>query len=238
MAKGNMRYTLVKNNLPAAKEPYTGQFVSNGTVEIDAFANAIAKRRTNIDAATIKMVLRTGFAIIGDDIASDLTRIDTGALAFEPAISGSVATMDGALGEENEVYIAVRAKDPIKKTIGTIVPSRDTSDQSGGIRIDYIYDVGKDARGQISGMNPFRVLGRKITIGKPDLGEEMYVIDSAGEKIACSGATSEEGGQRINATLSKTPAPGKGTLVLVTAGYPDHDADLVTLKKPVTVVSD
>ena len=235
MAKSNMKYTLVKNNLPVAKEPYTGQFVSNGTIEIDAFADAIAKGRTNIDAATIKMVLRTGFAIIGEDIASDLTRIDTGALAFEPAVSGSVATMDGALGEENEVYIAVRVKDPIKKTIGTIIPSRDANDSVSGIKIDYIYDVGTDARGQISGTNQFRVLGRKITVTRPDLGEEMYVIDSAGEKIAASIGNGEEGGQRINATLSKTPAPGKGTLVLVTAGYPNHDADLVTLKKTVTI---
>ena len=236
MAKSNMRYTLVKNNLPQAKEPYTGHFVSNGTIEIDAFTDTIAKGRTNIDAATIKMILRTGFTIIGETIASDLTRIDTGTLAFEPAISGSVATMDGALGEENEVYIAVRSKDSLKKTIGAIVPNQDANDSVDGIRIDYIFDIASDARGQISGTNQFRVLGRKITVARPDLGEELYVIDAAGEKIAASVDNGEEAGQRINATLSKKPATGKGTLVLVTKGYPNHDGELVTLKKAVTIV--
>lgn len=237
MAKSNMRYTLVKNNLPLAKEPYTGHFISNGTIEIDAFADTIAKGRTNIDAATIKMILRTGFAIIGEDIASDLTRIDTGTLSFEPAISGSVATMDGELGEENDVYIAVRSKDSLKKTIGAIIPSRDANDSVNGIRIDYIFDIGNNKRGQISGTNQFRVLGRKITAAMPDLGEEIYVIDATGEKIAASIDNVEEGGQRINATLTKAPAPGKGTLVLVTKGYPDHDDELVTLKKSVMFVA-
>ena len=35
--------------------------------------------------------------------------------------------------------------------------------------------------------------------------------------------------------LMPAPAKGKATLVLKTTGYPNHDNDLVTLKKPVTV---
>ena len=57
-----------------------------------------------------------------------------------------------------------------------------------------------------SGTNQFRVLGRKITVARPDLGEELYVIDAAGEKIAASIDNGEEAGQRINATLGKKPA--------------------------------
>ena len=120
MATSNMKFTLVKNNLPEAKEPYRGQFISNGTIEIDAFADGVAKGRTNVDAATVKMIMRTAFEVIGEKIAEDLTRIDTGMLAFEPAISGSVATMDGALTDENEAYIAIRVRESLKREIAAL----------------------------------------------------------------------------------------------------------------------
>lgn len=236
MAKTNMKFTLVKNNLPAAKEPYTGQFISNGTVEIDEFAELIAKGRTNVDAASVKMILRTGFAIIAEDIAADLTRIDTGTLAFEPAISGSVAAMDAALGEENELYIAVRSKDSLKKQIAAITPSRDSNDTTDGIRIDYIYDIEANARGQITGRNEFRILGRKITVAQPQTGERIFVRDGENNSITVS-VEGEESGQRITAKLDAEPAPGKGTLIINTRGYPDHDGELVTLKKSVTFLA-
>ena len=232
-----MKFTLVKNNLPEAKEPYRGQFISNGTIEIDAFADGVAKGRTNVDAATVKMIMRTAFELIGEKIAEDLTRIDTGMLTFEPAISGSVATMDGALTDENEAYIAIRVRESLKREIAAITPSRIANETTGGISIDYVFDVEANMTGQISGTAPFRVLGRKICASHTESGEELYLIDSAGTKIDAA-VTDEDGegyGQRINAQLFSQPAKGKATLVLKTTGYPDHDNDLVTLKKTVTV---
>lgn len=237
MAASNMKFTLVKNNLPEAKEPYRGQFICNGTVEIDQFADAIAKKRTNVDTPTVKMIMRSAFELIGESIAENLTRIDTGMLSFEPAISGSVATMDGALGDGNEVYIAVRLKDSLRREIAAITPTRAGTDATGGINIDYIFDVEANMSGRISGTAPFRVLGRKISASHTESGEELYLIDSAGAKIDAA-VTDEDGegyGQRINAQLFSQPAKGKATLVLKTTGYPDHDHDLVTLKKTVTV---
>ena len=237
MATSNMKFTLVKNNLPEAKEPYRGQFISNGTIEIDAFADGVAKGRTNVDAATVKMIMRTAFELIGEKIAEDLTRIDTGMLTFEPAISGSVATMDGALTDENEAYIAIRVRESLKREIAAITPSRIANETTGGISIDYVFDVEANMTGQISGTAPFRVLGRKICASHTESGEELYLIDSAGTKIDAA-VTDEDGegyGQRINAQLFSQPAKGKATLVLKTTGYPDHDNDLVTLKKTVTV---
>ena len=42
-------------------------------------------------------------------------------------------------------------------------------------------------------------------------------------------------GQRIDAHFDPKPPKGKATLVLKTTGNPDHDNDLVTLKKTVMV---
>ena len=238
MATSNMKFTLVKNNLPEAKEPYRGQFISNGTIEIDAFADGVAKGRTNVDAATVKMIMRTAFEVIGEKIAEDLTRIDTGMLAFEPAISGSVATMDGALGDENEAYIAIRVRDSLKREIAAITPSRIANETTGGISIDYVFDVSTGEAGRISDTEPFRVLGRKISASDTESGEELYLIDSAGTKHVAkllSGADVMTHGQRIDAHFMSAPAKGKATLVLKTTGYPDHDHDLVTLKKTVMV---
>ena len=238
MATSNMKFTLVKNNLPEAKEPYRGQFISNGTIEIDAFADGVAKGRTNVDAATVKMIMRTAFEVIGEKIAEDLTRIDTGMLTFEPAISGSVATMDGALTDENEAYIAIRVRESLKREIAAITPSRVANETTGGISIDYVFDVSTGEAGRISDTEPFRVLGRKISASDTDSGEELYLIDSAGTKHVAKllgGENVMTHGQRIDAHFDPKPAKGKATLVLKTTGYPDHDNDLVTLKKIVMV---
>ena len=233
-----MKFTLVKNNLPEAKEPYRGQFISNGTIEIDAFADGIAKGRTNVDAATVKMIMRTAFEVIGEKIAEDLTRIDTGMLAFEPAISGSVATMDGTLTDENEAYIAIRVRESLKREIAAITPSRVANETTGGISIDYVFDTFTEKSGQISDTSPFRILGRNISASHTESGEELYLIDSAGTKHVAKllgGANVMTHGQRIDAHFQPKPPKGKATLVLKTTGYPDHDHDLVTLKKPVMV---
>ena len=238
MATSNMKFTLVKNNLPEAKEPYIGQFISNGSVEIDAFADCVAKGRTNVDAATVKMIMRTAFELIGIKIAEDLTRIDTGMLTFEPAISGSVATMDGALTDENEAYIAIRVRESLKREIAAITPSRVANETTGGISIDYVFDTLTEKSGQISDTSPFRILGRKISASHTESGEELYLIDSAGKRHDAKIPQQSETlnyGQRIDAYFMPAPAKGKATLVLKTTGYPDHENDLVTLKKPVTV---
>ena len=238
MATSNMKFTLVKNNLPEAKEPYRGQFISNGTIEIDAFADGIAKGRTNVDAATVKMIMRTAFEVIGEKIAEDLTRIDTGMLAFEPAISGSVATMDGTLTDENEAYIAIRVRESLKREIAAITPSRVANETTGGISIDYVFDTFTEKSGQISDTSPFRILGRNISASHTESGEELYLIDSAGTKHVAKllgGANVMTHGHRIYAHFQPKPPKGKATLVLKTTGYPDHDHDLVTLKKPVMV---
>lgn len=233
-----MKFTLVKNNLPEAKEPYRGQFISNGTVEIDAFADGVAKGRTNVDAATVKMIMRTAFEVIGEKIAEDLTRIDTGMLAFEPTISGSVATMDGALSDENEAYIAIRVRESLKRQIAAITPCRIANETTGGISIDYVFDISTGESGQISNSSPFRILGRKISASHTESGEELYLIDSAGKRHDAKLPQQSETlnyGQRIDAYFMPAPAKGKATLVLKTTGYPDHDHDLVTLKKTVIV---
>jgi hypothetical protein len=208
-----MKFTLVKNNLPEAKEPYRGQFISNGTIEIDAFADGVAKGRTNVDAATVKMIMRTAFEVIGEKIAEDLTRIDTGMLAFEPAISGSVATMDGALTDENEAYIAIRVRDSLKREIAAITPSRVANETTGGISIDYVFNISTGESGQITNTEPFRVLGRKISASDTESGEELYLIDSAGTKHVANLLSGDEvmtHGQRIDAHFMSPPSDRQG----------------------------
>lgn len=233
MAKSNMKFILVKNNLPTAKEPYVGQFVSNGTTDLDAFAAAIADGRTNVDTPTVKLVLRTAFEVIGDDIASDLTRIDTGIFSFEPAISGSVASMDGALGDANEVYIAVRTKESLRKEIAAITPSRETDD-THAMRFDFVYDISGNKRGQIKSTEVFRLIGRDISAVIE--GESVTVIDSAGVEHSAQVHNENGAGQRISAQLNEAPALGKATVVLKTYGYAPGGTDLVTLKKQAVIV--
>ena len=74
MANKTLKFVLVKNGLPTVKDPYNGQFVSNGTTALDAFAEKVCAGRTNIDAPTLKLILRTAFAFVAEDMAENVFR--------------------------------------------------------------------------------------------------------------------------------------------------------------------
>lgn len=232
MANATMKYVLTKNQLPSAKEPYNGLFVSNGTTDIDAFAEAICAERTNIDAPTMKLILRTAFKFIGEDMAENVFRYNTGDLVFEPAISGSVESMDAALGPDNEIYVAVRLAQDVIRTIGQIVPTRD-SDDAVGVRLDSILDVAPNTIGQIGDTGAFQLTGKNLSaVGD---GESIVVTDSAGTEHTALVEDTDGKGQRLTAHLVDSPAPGKATLVLTSRGYNTPDGELVTLRKNVTI---
>lgn len=233
MANATMKYVLVKNALPTAKEPYNGLFVSNGSVDIDGFAETICAERTNLDAPTLKLILRTAFKFIADDMAEKVFRYNTGDLVFEPAIGGSLESMNAALGEENEVYVAVRLAQDVVKAIGQIVPSRD-SDDSVGVRLDSVLEVGTNTIGQVGRIAPFQLTGKNLSARGE--GESIVVTDAAGASHEATVDETDGAGQRLTAHLGGGAALGKATLVLTSRGYNTPDGELVTVRKNVTIV--
>ncbi len=59
-----------------------------------------------------------------------------GDIIFEPAISGSVPAMDSPLSNENRIYVNIIASDAIKKAVGAIVPTRDSS---SAVKVQFMY---------------------------------------------------------------------------------------------------
>ena len=233
MTNMTLKFVLVKNSLPTAKDPYNGQFVSNGTTWIDGFCEKICKGRTNIDAPTLKLILRTAFAFIAEDMAENVFRYQTGLLTFEPAIEGSLPSMDAPLTDENPLVIAVRLASDFAREIGAAVPTRD-SDDVISVKIDDVLDIEADKCGQITGGKRFKMTGKNISARGE--GEGLAVAGPDGVAHPCTVVEEDGMGQRIVAEAPADADPGKGAILLTTRGYATPDAEPMLVKKLVTVV--
>ena len=234
MANKTLKFVLVKNILPTAKEPYNGQFVSNGTTALDAFAEKVCAGRTNIDAPTLKLILRTAFAFIAEDMAENVFRYQTGLLTFEPAIEGSLPSMDAPLTDENPLVIAVRLASDFVREISGVVPMRDTDDAIS-VKIDDVLDVEAEKYHQVTGGKRFQVTGKNISARGE--GESLAVAGPDGAQHPCTVVEEDGMGQRIVAEAAADADPGKGAILLTTRGYATPDADLMLVKKQVTVIA-
>ena len=235
MADRTLKFVLVKNNLPTAKEPYLGQFVSNGTTALDALCEKVCAGRTNIDAPTLKLILRTALAFVAEDMAENVFRYQTGLLTFEPAIEGSLPSMDAPLTDENPIVVAVRLAGEFVREIGAAVPSRD-SDDAISVKIDDVLDLETEVRQQVTGRCRFQLTGRNISARGE--GESLAVAGPDGVAHACPVVEEDGMGQRIVAEAPAGVTPGKGAVLLSTRGYATPDGETVQLKKQVTVLPD
>ena len=229
-----LKFVLVKNTLPTAKEPYNGQFVSNGTTALDAFAEKVCAGRTNIDAPTLKLILRTAFAFLAEDMAENVFRYQTGLLTFEPAIEGSLPSMDAPLTDENPLVVAVRLASDFVREIGAAVPTRD-SDDAISVKIDDVLDVEAEKYSQVTGGKRFQVTGKNISVRGE--GESLAVAGPDGVAHPCTVVEEDGMGQRIVAEAAADADPGKGAILLTTRGYATPDAEPMLVKKTVTVLA-
>ena len=229
-----MKFVLVKNALPTAKEPYNGLFVSNGTVGLEELTERICRGRTNVDAPTARLVLRTALGFVAEDMRENLFRYATGLLTFEPAIGGSLPSMDAPLTDANPVYVAVRLSQDLVREIGATVPARDAND-TVAVRIDDVLDLSADKVKQLTGTEAFQLTGRNISALLED--EALEIVDSHGASHAVRVTGGDGMGQRVVAAAVTAPAPGKATIELKTHGYATPDGELLHVSKPVTVVA-
>ena len=234
MANKTLKFVLVKNGLPTVKDPYNGQFVSNGTTALDAFAEKVCAGRTNIDAPTLKLILRTAFAFVAEDMAENVFRYQTGLLTFEPAIEGSLASMDAALTDKNPLVIAVRLGSEFVREIAGIVPARD-SDDVISVKIDDVLDVAAEKYHQVTGGKRFQVTGKNISARGE--GEGLAVAGPDGVAHPCTVVEEDGMGQRIVAEAPVDADVGRGAILLTTRGYATPDVEPMLVKKPVTVVA-
>ena len=228
-------YTTAKSALEKMGGKYVGSIVHNGASDLDAIAETICAERPYLDEPTVKMVIRALAAEIRREVGENVRYVTTGtAVAFTPAISGSVASMDGTLTKgENEMYVNMMTLDKLRRVIEQIVPHR-ADEGPAKVIIDKIEDSGTGACGEISGTSDFVVTGYNISASHD--GESLTLVNAAGERVATATVKGEDGmGQRIEAALTTAPEPGSYTLRLISRGYKTPTDELGTYDRKVEV---
>ena len=238
MSNALLKYVLVRNSLPEATAPYLGRLVGNGNWDSDAFAARIAAKQPELQPATVRLLFQTLFSVAAEAMAEMPCRVSLGAVTFEPAISGSLPSMDAQLGDENEVYVAVRLSDALRNAAAGVSPVR-VSEDALGIRLDNVQDESASAngRGTITGTEPFTLTGLKIT-GSGD-GESVKVVAADGTEAIAVDVADCGTGQRITARLATALPAGRGRIYLTTYGFgalPGHG--VITRHIPVTIAAD
>ena len=229
-----MNYITVKSGLESLDGAYTGQFVSNGTVDLDGIAKKMCINRPAIDEPEVKLAVRALAAEIKELVGNGLFRVNAGMVSFEPAISGSLPSMDASLTEENELYVNIVASESIKREIGAVVPTR-SSANAVKVVLDNVEDVEKHVR-KIFGIHEFVVTGTNLSARLPD--EGMELLSKEGNVMTEVRCYEKDGmGQRIFASLPVFVPSGTYTLQLRTRGYSTPDADVETYTKKVEVAS-
>ena len=227
-----MKYVTVKSGLESVDGAYLGQFVSNGTRFLDDIAAAMCVDRPAVDEPEARLAIRALAAEIREQVGEKLCRVNAGAVSFEPAISGSLPAMDAPLSEENELYVNIIASDALRRAIGELVPTRDSS-SAIKVVIDNVEDLASHDR-VIVGTREFVVTGYNLSARLE--GEGLSLAEDDGTPAAAVTVKAEDGmGQRINAQLAAAVPAGDYRLQLTTHGYSTPDADVETYTKKVKV---
>ena len=227
-----MRFVTVKSGLETVEGAYLGQFVSNGTCFLDDITGRMCAGRPAVDEPEARLAVRAIAAEIREKVGEELLRVNAGDVSFEPAISGSLPSMDAQLTDENALYVNIVASDAIKKAIGSIVPTRDSS-SAVKVSIDNIEDIATHGR-LIVGTHEFVVTGRNLSARLE--GEGMALLNTDGSVAAAVTVSDGDGmGQRINAQLAAAVPAGTYLLQITTRGYSTPDAEAESYTKRVVV---
>jgi len=215
---------------------YVGQFVTNGTTRLDALCEKIAGERPNLDAPTVKLVIKTLFAVIADGIAAENVRYNFEGISFESAISGSVPSMDSALSIENELYVLVSVGDPLRGEMALLTASSGDA-EGASVKILNVEDSVTHAVGLVNGTNRVHITGKNISASQT--GESLALVNPETlAPVATGTVVAEDGmGQRIDANFSSVAASGTYWMVLTTRGYATPDATPQAYRKKVEVLA-
>jgi len=222
-----LSYITVPNPLKergTAVYDYIGQFVTNGTTDLNAFCKKIATGRPNIDAPLVKLVLQTAFATIANGIAEENVRYNLDGISFETAISGSVPSVDGALTDENKLYVLISVGNPIRAAVAKLVA--ENADASvAAVRIFAVEDAASHEVGVVHGTATAVITGKNISASQP--GESVALVDPLTRTAASAGTVvAQDGmGQRIDVNFAAPFEAGEYDLVLTTRGYATPDAE-------------
>lgn len=151
------------------ESPYIAQVVHTGTVTAADICEACKKENPQMTEPLASLATETIMDYGSDKVVTDVVRFNLGSAFFtmEPAVTGSVPTVDAPLSDENERYIKVVNGQSLNARIAALRPVI-VNDDLGDVQFRSIETVEgeKCYRNEIHGSGEFVALGKRL--GGPD----------------------------------------------------------------------
>lgn len=231
-----IKYITVKNNIDGAKEPFTGIVVHNKTLTKADLVEEMCRESLVANEDDANVVLGALAEAIAETVGEELLRVNVGQVTFEPAISGSVASLDAPLGAENRIYVNMRVAEEVRNALLPLVPvlDRESGEAAAAPRIDSVEDLATGVHA-IVGTGRFVVAGKNLFAGSE--GEGVKVVSGEGVEIAATVHESEEGstGERLYCSMPSALPAGLYILAVATRGGAGEDAAVIVVKRKVEV---
>ena len=217
---------------------YKGEVIHTGTVTAADICEACKQENPQMTEPLASLATETIMDYGSDKVVTDVVRFNLGSAYFtmEPAVSGSVPTVDAALTDANERYIRVVNGPSLNARIAALRPVI-TGDDLGDVQFHSTEAVRDDGefKNTLFGDEEFVALGKRL--GGTDQRMELVAADGT----AVSEATFLGGdtlGQRFRYRLATPPAEsGACTLVLTSTGKDTPDASPKSIPVKVAYVA-
>lgn len=229
-----IKYTLTKSELTPIVGLYVARIIANGTIGIAQLSARMRDGRSIVEDADARLVISALAEEIATELVINHNRVDFfGLLTFELAIDGSLTSMDGALGEENAIYIAIHPSDSLRTEAAKILPMRESAALTQ-VKIDNVEDLATHQKAFVT-TNEAVITGRNLSA----TGEgESLVLKNPDGTIASQVTVLEKDGhgERIYCKLATAVPTGTYILELTTNGYATPGGGSNTYTKSVSTI--
>ena len=217
---------------------YMGQVVHTGTATAADVCEACKQENPQMTEPLASLATETIMDYGSDKVVTDVVRFNLGSPYFtmEPAVSGSVPTVDAPLTDANERYIKVVNGQSLNARIAALKPVI-TGEDLGDVmfRSTETTHDGEDWKNTIFGSEEFVALGKRLG-GE---GQRMELVDATGTvRGEATFVSGDALGQRFTYKLTNPPAEDfEGKLILTSTGKDTPDASPKTIKVSVKFVA-
>ena len=220
------------------ESPYIAQVVHTGTVTAADICEACKQENPQMTEPLASLATETIMDYGSDKVVTDVVRFNLGSPYFtmEPAVSGSVPTVDASLSDANERYIKVVNGQSLNARIAALKPVI-TGEDLGDVmfRSTETTHDGEDRKNVIFGSEEFVALGKRLG-GE---GQRMELVDATGTvRGEATFVSGDALGQRFTYKLANPPTEDfDGKLILTSTGKDTPDASPKTIKVSVKFVA-
>ena len=217
---------------------YMGQVVHTGTVTAADVCESCKQENPQMTEPLASLATETIMDYGSDKVVTDVVRFNLGSPYFtmEPAVSGSVPTVDASLSDANERYIKVVNGQSLNARIAALKPVI-TGEDLGDVmfRSTETTHDGEDWKNVIFGSEEFVALGKRLG-GE---GQRMELVDATGTvRGEATFVSGDALGQRFTYKLANPPTEDfDGKLILTSTGKNTPDASPKAIKVSVKFVA-